>query len=305
MLHIRTRRNIFGQGRILASRGALFFLLATGSFSIRGQINTDIYLADLEIGQEGIRVSVPVNISNNPGYDNQPSLLNEIELLYSRTRNGQTDIALYSVPDGTTSWLSDTPGGSEYSPVRRPEHPFITVIRLDTTGLQRLYNYPLTDGKPERILEDLKVGYQLWIDKDILVCTVLVDDRMDLVLINFRNGTRHTYQKNVGRSLLKIPGSERFSYVSLQGDSPVVKSMDPNSGATDLVATLPEGVQDLCWLPGGTLICGYGNALLGLHPGRDSQWREVHVFSPALGIISRITVSRGGTKLALVVENRP
>jgi hypothetical protein len=270
-----------------------------------GQPETDIYLADLEIGSENISVASPVNISNNPGYDNQPSFLEDGTLLYSRTRNGQTDIARYNPENGTTSWISNTLGGSEYSPLKIPGREAVSAIRLDTTGLQRLYAYPLQGGDPTLLVEGLKIGYHLWVSQELLVCTVLVEDRMDLVVVNFKDDSRHTFQKDVGRSLMKIPKSGRISYLTRENDTMVVKAMDPVSGATELINTLPDEVQDLVWLPNGTLLCGYGNKLLGYQPGRDPDWRILQTLPPEMGRITRMSVNPDGRELALTIGPDP
>ena len=286
--------------------GLLFLLLGMVPLvAAFGQMETDIYLADLKIQQNGIQLATPVNISKNPGYDNQPSFLDGETLLYSRNRGGQTDIARYSLKEGTTSWLSDTPGGSEYSPLKIPGREAVSSIRLDTTGLQRLYAYPLGGGEPNLLVKGLKIGYHLWADPDLLVCTVLVEDRMDLVVVNLKEDSRHTFQKDVGRSLLRVPGSERISYLEKEQDTLVVKSMDPRSGANERIIALPEGVQDLVWLPDGTLLCGYGNKLLGFQPGRDPDWRILQVLPPEAGRITRLAVSPDGSKLALTLGPDP
>jgi hypothetical protein len=152
-----------------------FLILAFCSVVLAfGQPETEVFLADLNIGAEAILDSSPLNISNNPGYDNQPSFLEDGTLLYARTRNGQTDIARYNLKEGTTSWISNTPGGSEYSPLKIPGREAVSAIRLDTTGLQRLYAYPLQGGAPTLLVEGLKIGYHLWIDPELLVCTILI-----------------------------------------------------------------------------------------------------------------------------------
>ena len=154
--------------------------------SLSGQSESEVYLLDFTMVAGEFEVSSPINISRNPGYDNQPSFLGEDDLLYARTRNGQTDIARYSLSKKITAWLSETPGGSEYSPIKIPGRNAVSAIRLDMDGLQRLYSYPLEGGQPQLLIADLKIGYHLWYSPEILICTVLVEDRMDLVVVNLR-----------------------------------------------------------------------------------------------------------------------
>jgi len=267
-----------------------------------GQPETDVYLADLDIADETISLNAPLNVSNNPGYDNQPSFLEDGTLLYSRTRDGQTDIARFNPEGGTTSWLSHTPGGSEYSPLKIPGREAVSAIRLDTTGLQRLYAYPLQGGDPTLLVEGLKIGYHVWVNADLLVCTVLVEDRMDLVVVNFRDDSRHTFQKDVGRSLLQIPGSGLISYTSKEDGKTVLKSMDPRSGANTVITILPKGVQDVCWLTGELVICGNGNKLLGFNKRLNATWEIQHELEDPKISISRLSYDDLNRKLAMAVE---
>ena len=159
------------------------------SFLVAAQANTEVYLADISTVDGKTAITNLRNISNNEGYNNQPSFYDDHTLLFSSNRNGQTDIAKFDSTSRQTSWISDTPGGSEYSPLKIPESDKISSVRLDTSGLQRLYGYEISSGKSELILKDAKVGYHVWFSKDILINTVLIDNRMDLVLSNLKDGT--------------------------------------------------------------------------------------------------------------------
>ena len=267
-----------------------------------GQPETEVFLADLNIGEERILVSSLLNISNNPGYDNQPSFPEDGTVLYSRTRNGQTDIARYSLKEGTTAWLSSTPGGSEYSPLKIPDRESISAIRLDSTGLQRLYAYPLKSGDPTLLVKGLKIGYHLWVDPELLVCTVLVEGRMDLLVVNFKDGSYRTYQTDVGRSLSTIPGSEEISYTSNQNGKRILKSMDPRTGDNKIISVLPEGVQDICWLTGKVLICGSGNQLLRYNTNKGGSWVAQYTLDNQKASISRLAYDKNQGKLAMVIE---
>lgn len=274
-----------------------------GQGAAHGQAETEIYLVSLEQNGEACTFGAPENVTQNPGYDNQPAFAAEGALLFASTRNGQTDIARLDLASRTLTWLSDTPGGGEYSPLPMPGSSAISAIRLDTTGLQRLYEY--RDGESHLLFPDLKVGYQAWAGPDLLVCTVLTDPGMDLVVARPGSGIYQTHHKGVGRALRKIPGTERISYTTSAAGVWSVQSLDPVSGATGLVAHLPEGVQDFCWLPDGSLLCGGDGVLRRLKPGLDSDWQVVHRFEAGFGQISRLAVNEAGTLLALVVEQNP
>lgn len=277
------------------------FLFAGSLVQLWAQPDTEVFLARLAREDGRYVLQEATNISGNPGYDNQPFFLSDSpELLYARTRNGQTDIARYNFITGSLQWLSDTPGGGEYSPMPIPDSDAVAAIRLDTTGLQRLYRYQ--DGGQQVVMEELKIGYQVWTGPDLLVCTVLREDGMDLVVARPSDQSAYTYQKGVGRSLARIPGSPLVSYSSVEDGQTWLKSMDPNSGATERIAPLPEGVQDIAWLPDGSLICGGTNELLRLRPGTDTSWQPWHRFGVEVGHITRLAVRENGGYLALVAQ---
>ncbi len=286
-------------------KGTLLLLLLLCGIALRPQSNTEIYLFDLEIIGNGIQLTNKINISNNEGYDNQPSFYDEHTVIFASTRNGQTDIRQYDITSGASSWLTNTPAGSEYSPTRIPESSAISAIRLDTTGLQRLYRYDINSGKSKTILKEAKVGYHLWYSKDILVNTVLVENRMDLVVSHLSDGSNYTFQKNVGRSVLQIPNSQDISFLDISPEKTVLKSMDPVSGATQPIINTQDE-QDFCWLPNGVLLAGKGNTLLRFHPGLDNDWAQTYTFEDQyVNNITRIAVNQDATQLAVVVEVSP
>ena len=95
-------------------------------------------LYDFVQGDSIIVLDNPVNISDNKGYDNQPSFLNDGSgVLYSSTRNEQTDIALYDIENNVNVWLTET-DASEYSPIQTPDKKYFTAIRLEKDGSQLL-----------------------------------------------------------------------------------------------------------------------------------------------------------------------
>ncbi|MFK7810933.1 MAG: nuclear transport factor 2 family protein [Maribacter sp.] len=271
------------------------------SFSGYSQTNTEIYLVDLSIADGKTAMTNLRNISNNEGYDNQPSFYDDNTILFSSTRNGQTDIAKYDISTKQVSWAADTPGGSEYSPLRIPNSENISAIRLDTSGLQRLYNYGASSSKLVR--KDAKVGYQVWYNKDVLVNTILVENRMDLVLSNFKDDINLTVAKNVGRSLHKIPNTELISFLTSEDGVNALKTLNPITGEIKPLQGLPKGIRDICWLNDGRLLFPMGKSIVSVNPKNQESPQVLHLFQEAeINQISRMAVSPDGKYLVFVSE---
>ena len=84
--------------------------------------NTDIFLASLSNVSGALTVGQPVNATNSPGYDNQPSFTPDgRQVLFTSNRGGtQTDIYRYEIAGRTVARVTDTPE-SEYSPTVTPD----------------------------------------------------------------------------------------------------------------------------------------------------------------------------------------
>ena len=132
----------------------LQLLVIVTPLAVLCQPDTEVYLFDLSTENNQIQITNGKNISNNEGYDNQPSFQNDHTILLASTRNKQTDILQYNSITGAKKWLSDTKQGSEYSPTQVPKSKYISSIRLDTTGLQYLYYY--RKGKKQSASERFK-----------------------------------------------------------------------------------------------------------------------------------------------------
>nr|WP_297785732.1 nuclear transport factor 2 family protein [uncultured Allomuricauda sp.] len=285
-----------------------FFIVCFILVSAQGwcQTETEVYLFDLELSNGKIALSNPKNISNNAGYDNQPSFWDDDSILFASTRKNQTDILKFNVKEGSTSsWLTYTTAGSEYSPLRIPGKNAFSAIRLDIDGLQLLYEYDFETGESTPIA-DLKIGYHVWFDDHILVATVLVDNRMDLIVLNLEENTQNTVYQNVGRSLHNIPNSDLVSFIGKKNDTWEILSLNPATGESKKITETYGKEEDIVWLDKNTIVTGAGKKLLSLDIDSGSEWETIIEFDQVeINNISRIAVSPNFKRLAFVAEESP
>ncbi len=279
----------------------LFFLFAT-TFAV-AQTNTEVYLFELNNDKGNWSVGKGKNISNNPGYDSQPYFYSKNSIIFSSTRNNQTDIAEYDLKSGKIKFISNTPNGGEYSPQRIPKSKDISAVRLDTDGLQRFYKYNYKTGENTEIIKDLKVAYPMWYDKNTAINVVIVGDDLDLIVSELKLKRNTTVQKKVGRSLHHIPNTTFISYINKEKEQWEITMFNPNNGERRKIIETVGKKEDICWLPDGTVLIAVGNTIMKFNPAIDKNWGIFHTFPKnKYKNISRILVDPKGSQLLLVSD---
>jgi dipeptidyl aminopeptidase/acylaminoacyl peptidase len=272
--------------------------------------STDIYLAPVR--QQGGRVTVgtPVNITNRPGYDNQPSFTPDGRaVLFTSVRgDGQADIYRYDVRTKSTSRLTSTPE-SEYSATVYGDGTRFSVIRVEADSTQRLWSFRLDGTDPRLVFSSIKpVGYNAWIDSTTNALFLLGRPNA-LVVADTRSGREDTLARDIGRSLVPLPKGGGFSYLQHAKDSSwiltavdVRRAMDARSFMTMPLVRMPPGADYIAWLAPAVALAGSGSKILIWRgSARETSWSPVADFSRyGLSRISRLALSPDHHWLAIV-----
>jgi len=265
--------------------------------------STDIYL--YRFGRFGLGAGVS-NITNRTGYDNQPSWDGNARILYTSQSAGQTDIYEIDFEKAQIGRVTETPE-SEYSAALTPDGKAIAVVRVERDSTQRLWRFPKDSGAPSLILSDIKpVGYFAWLDMTTLALFVLGSPNT-LQIADTRTGAARTVTTNIGRSLQRVPGGRRASYVHRVGNRWVLETVDPvprSNGSFDIdtIAALPDSADYVVWKSATELFTAAGSRILLIRLP-NKTWTQVEdLADKGIRRISRIAISPDGSKMALVAD---
>ncbi|MBL0741675.1 TolB family protein [Chryseolinea lacunae] len=272
------------------------------ALSATAQSGSEIYLFELSLEKDRITLVRSENITNRPGYDNQPFFHPDKTLLYytAADSTGSTDIVEFNYASMSRRKITQTPD-REYSPTVTPDKKFLSCIIQRADGKQDLGKYPIDGGTPVVLIDRLTVGYHAWESPKSIVLFVL-GEPMTLRRFSLKDGKDAVLAENIGRSLHAIPKTGGVSFVQkTTGDDWAIKKLTDKSTTEELAKTLP-GHEDLAWTPDGRIIMSDGEKLFFTTPGKNSVWKPVEVNStlPLKGI-TRLAVNAKGDRLAVVV----
>lgn len=288
---------------ILSSVCILFLFIAVIAQTQTAPPSTEIFLVDLSNRNDRLRVGDPRNITNRDGYDNQPAFIESGQsILFTSIRDdNQADIYKYNIKTDFLTRITETKEG-EYSPTLTPDGKYISVIRVEADATQRLWKFPLKGGTPALILETIKpVGYHVWVNAGTVIVFILGTPNT-LQIVDLKTEKTEIISENVGRSLHRRPGQQKYTFVHKLSDKEwVIKELDIKTReVTQLIKTLP-GSEDYVWMPGGIALMANGAKLFKWDSKQNGDWQEVADFSGAgLKSITRLALSPKGDRLALV-----
>lgn len=275
------------------------------SYALFAQINPEVYLGNVTSEYGGLAIYNFQNISNDSGYDNQPSFIGDSEVIFAGNNSNQTDITTYSISEKTkNNYYKSTPGG-EFSPRVVPAKThLVAAVRLDPDGLQRLYFYKKGSKNSSEALKGLQVAYYDFYDENTLVASVLRDNELDLVVSNINTQKTDTLVTNVGRSISKVPSSNSMSYTLLNKDkNHELFLLNMETLESFFVCQLPIGIQDYAWLNDSQILIGSNSKLFLYDTFLNEEWSEVADLSEAnIKNITRLAVSPNQGYIAIVAE---
>jgi hypothetical protein len=154
-------------------RRQLSIFFSSCSIFVSAQLpDTDVWLFTIEKSKTTgiLSIESALNISNRPGYDNQPAFsADEKRIYYSSVKEDkQADICYYDLKKKKVTQLTHT-SESEYSPAPAPGGKLICCVAVETDSAQRLhYIEEETGNYNNRLMED-SVGYFHYLNSDTIL----------------------------------------------------------------------------------------------------------------------------------------
>lgn len=296
---------VFGFAAVLQSAAATPAAAQGGS---------DIWVSSLKIAAGHVALGAPRNVTDRPGYDNQPSWSPRGDLIYfsSLRGDGQNDIWSVDVASAKQTRVTTSAPESEYSPAVMPTGAALSVVRVERDSTQRLWRVPLNGAPPVVLITDIKpVGYHAWADSETVALYVLGDRQAGtpstLEIAKVAGGPPLYPAHNIGRGLARIPATHSISFVqhSPPGDSAsgwVIMRYDLDSKKITRIAETLPGVEDYAWTPSGRLLCARDSQIF---EWTVKEWVPIANFvGQGIKGITRLSVSPNGNELAFVAADK-
>ena len=294
----------------------LSILWALPNILIAQNLNYDIYIIDIkkqEVG--GITIEKAVNISNHPGYDNQPSFtLDGKKVVYTAmTKDSTTDINSYSIEDKKNTYSNPSNLTSEYSPTSYNSLEILTVKVEKDKKTQRIWKESTTPKWTSNVF--LKkvdsVGYFCLLPKNKIAAFILSSKNElahELRLIDTKTQKETFIDDSIGRCIRLSPDSSAIVYVKKgkDGKNKLMRYHFHDSSVTEMFETV-KGAEDFLFYDNSRIWMAKDNVLYEYWmAAKFSYWAEKKEFSEKnshLKTITRMNLSPDKTRLVVVAED--
>ncbi|MEN2282061.1 hypothetical protein AAGF08_07975 [Algoriphagus sp. SE2] len=249
-------------------------------------------------------------LTDRPEYDNQPSFINEYQMVFSAAdENDNFDIIVYNFNSKKFTNMSRTSDRNENSPMITDCGMYISAVVSEPDKEQRIWLYPLTFEPAELLYDDIEpVGYYDWYDNKAAM--FVLGDPNHLIYARGRNDIV-MIDSAVARAIKKRPKTSEISYLSTEefrnlGEEKalMLKSYDIESGERSEYYFGVQGAQDFIWLDKNYLLMASGNNIYK-RKYTDSNWELVGTInSETHQNISRMAYSKDLDVLVLAMERK-
>ena len=242
--------------------------------SARAQLpGTDIWLAPLSIGADGVSVGSGVNVTARPGYDNQPMFVSAGVFLYSAGDSIGTDVWRWEQVTRVASPVTRTVE-SEYSPTPLADGTGFCAVRVEADSTQRLWRFDMDGGNPRVVMADVdSIGYFEWIDAGTLAVFV-VGEPHTLRIVDVASQHETVVARDIGRFIRCAPGTQDVTFTLRNPDDSHRFMILPEGTGRPQPLAAGVGGQDAVWA-GEWLLATAGPEIFAVRPATGEPWTKV------------------------------
>jgi Tol biopolymer transport system component len=275
------------------------------------QDNSDLFVVDTKNSLFGFKVDPisAIHVTEREGYDNQPYFINNEQLVFtSMDEGGSSDIIMFNFETGKFTNITRTPKYSEYSPALTDCGQYISAVKVEEEGRQRLWLYPINLGEPELLYDDIEpVAYYGWVG-DIAALMVLGEPNR--LVFPYSREEIHEIATNIGRSVRARPKSDQITYLDKSGNTVVdgrqtyvLKAFDIKEKKKEDLGLALGGSEDFIWISKNQVLMARGMELYLRNVKKGIRWERIATLDlPGYSHISRLALNPKGNKLVVVVE---
>jgi Tol biopolymer transport system component len=285
------------------------FLLPIYGF---GQGSFDLWVVETsgKGGSFSINPETAYALTDRPEYDNQPSFINEYQLVFSAAdETGNFDIIVYNFEAKKFTNLTKTSDRNENSPRITDCGMYIAAVVSEPDKKQRLWLYPTNFEPAELLYDDIEpVGYYDWYDNKAAM--FILGDPNKLVYAKGRDDLIEI-DTEIARSINRRPKTSAITYLSTretkseqEQQAYQLKSYDIESGSRSDLGFGLAGSQDFLWLDKNHLLMAQGNTLY-TRKYSDENWEPIGTInSDTHQNISRVAYSADLNVLVMAIERK-
>jgi ketosteroid isomerase-like protein len=294
-------------------RRIVLLLLLASAPALYAQINdSEVWVGSLDMSGGRFAVSNLVNISNHPGYDNQPAFFSDGKLVFASQiavldeTGHAVQAVIHDFANGTST---PVPGALGFSPTPAADGSLMLLRDGHVVLHER-------SGKETQLTETKDAGYFTRFDDQTWVL-YMNDKQRRIVLYDAKTKTLDTMALGAITAPFRVPGKRAVTFVAIEpfpvpeGEAAPPRklflrqlTLDDRHVSTLASIAFPTSGSHV-WTSRGTLLMASGHTIYEWSPAKPDDWHIAATFDdPELQGLTRIAISPRGDRIALVSAPR-